>query len=229
MLNVVIIFFICIPLMTFLAVVLAVLLNGRYVRLQGIWRALIFLPYIMASTVAATLTFQLLLDTNSGYANTLLSFFGVSPIPWLDDIWWARVSVGLLIFWAWLGFNMLIMLAGLQAIPPEVIEAARVDGAGRIQTFRKIIVPLLRPQIIFSVTLSIIGTFQLFTEPFILTNGGPARATQTPVLEIWNNTFGYLRVGYAAALSYVFLAIIIVVALVQFFFASRRDPWGQTT
>jgi lactose/L-arabinose transport system permease protein len=227
MVNAALLFFIYVPLMTFLAVVLAALLNARYVRLQGFWRAAIFLPNIMAGTVAAALTFQLLLDTNSGYANWLLSLLGVSPIPWLDDVWWARLSLGLLVLWAWLGFNMLIMLAGLQAIPPELIEAAKVDGAGPVRIFRKVTVPLLRPQIIFSITLSIIGTFQLFTEPFILTGGGPARATQTPVLEIWNNSFSFLRFGYAAAMSYIFLLLIIVVALAQFFLVSRRDPWGQ--
>jgi ABC-type sugar transport system permease subunit len=226
MLNSVLLFFIYVPLMTFLAVVLASLLNSRYVRLQGFWRAVIFMPNIMASTVAAAFTFQLLLDTNNGYANRLLGFVGVSPVPWLDDLWWARISVGLLVFWAWLGFNMLIMLAGLQAIPPELVESARVDGAGPVQIFRRITVPLLRPQIIFSLTLSIIGTFQLFTEPYILTGGGPANATETPVLEIWRNTFSFLRVGYAAAMSYVFLAAIVAVTLVQFFLVSRRDPWG---
>ena len=227
MLNAALLFFIYVPLMTFLAVVLAALLNTRYVRMQGLWRAVIFLPNIIAGTVAAALTFQLLLDTNSGYANRLLALVGVSPVPWLDDIWWARIALGLLVLWAWLGFNMLIMLAGLQAIPREIVEAARVDGAGPVRIFRKITVPLLRPQIVFSVTLSIIGTFQLFTEPFILTGGGPARATQTPVLEIWNNSFQFLRFGYAAAMSYVFLLLIVAVTLAQFFLVGRRDPWGQ--
>jgi lactose/L-arabinose transport system permease protein len=188
----------------------------------------IFMPNIMASTVAAAFTFQLMLDTNNGYANRLLGFVGASPVPWLDDVWWARISVGLLMLWAWLGFNMLVMLAGLQAIPPELVESARVDGAGPVQIFRRITVPLLRPQIIFSLTLSIIGTFQLFTEPYILTGGGPANATETPVLEIWRNTFSFLRVGYAAAMSYVFLAAIMAITLLYFFLVNRRDPWGQT-
>ena len=98
--------------MTFLALVLAALLNSRYVRLEGLWRTLIFLPYIMSGTVAAAFTFQLLLDGNAGYANRLLSFVGVSPVSWLGTTWWARISVGLLVLWAWLGYNMLIMLAG---------------------------------------------------------------------------------------------------------------------
>jgi ABC-type sugar transport system permease subunit len=227
MTNAGLLFLIYVPAMTFLALVLAVLLNSRYVRLQGIFRTIIFLPYVMSGTVAAAYTFQLLLDQNAGYANRLLHFIGVSPVPWLNDIWWSRVSVGLLVLWGWLGYNMLIMLAGLQAIPPELSEAARVDGAGPVRIFFKITVPLLRPVLVFAVTLSIIGTFSLFTEPFVLTGGGPANATTTPVVQIWNNTFSYLRVGYSAAMSYVFLAIIVILALAQYFLVSRRDPYYE--
>lgn len=227
MTNAGLLFLIYVPAMTFLALVLASLLNSRYVRLQGFFRTLIFLPYVMSGTVAAAYTFQLLFDTNAGYANHLLRFIGVSPVPWLDDIWWARVSVGILVLWGWLGYNMLIMLAGLQAIPPELSEAARVDGAGPVRIFFKITVPLLRPVIVFAVTLSIIGTFSLFTEPFILTGGGPANATTTPVLQIWANTFDYLRVGYSAAMSYVFLAIIVLIAVTQYVLVSRRDTYYE--
>ena len=223
MLNAALLFLIYVPAMTFLALVLAALLNSRYVRLEGLWRTLIFLPYIMSGTVAAAFTFQLLLDGDAGYANRLLSFVGVSPVPWLGSTWWARISVGLLVLWAWLGYNMLIMLAGLLAIPPELSEAARVDGAGPVRIFFRITVPLLRPVIVFSVTLSIIGTFSLFTEPLLLTNGGPANATTTPVLQIWQNTFSFLRVGYSSAMSWVYFAVIVVMALTQFFLVSRRD------
>jgi lactose/L-arabinose transport system permease protein len=224
MLNAALLFLIYVPAMTFLALVLAALLNSRYVRLEGLWRTLIFLPYIMSGTVAAAFTFQLLLDGDAGYANRLLSFVGVSPVSWLGSTWWARISVGLLVLWAWLGYNMLIMLAGLLAIPPELSEAARVDGAGPVRIFFRITVPLLRPVILFSVTLSIIGTFSLFTEPLLLTNGGPANATTTPVIQIWQNTFSFLRVGYSAAMSWVYFAVIVVMALTQFFLVSRRDP-----
>jgi ABC-type sugar transport system permease subunit len=223
MLNAALLFLIYVPAMTFLALVLAALLNSRYVRLEGLWRTLIFLPYIMSGTVAAAFTFQLLLDGDAGYANRLLSFVGVSPVSWLGSTWWARISVGLLVLWAWLGYNMLIMLAGLLAIPPELSEAARVDGAGPVRIFFRITVPLLRPVILFSVTLSIIGTFSLFTEPLLLTNGGPANATTTPVIQIWQNTFSFLRVGYSAAMSWVYFAVVVVMALTQFFLVSRRD------
>ena len=109
------------------------------------------------------------------------------------------------------------------AIPPELAEAARVDGAGPVRIFFRITVPLLRPVILFSITLSIIGTFSLFTEPLLLTNGGPANATTTPVIQIWQNTFSFLRVGYSSAMSWVYFAVIVVMALTQFFLVSRRD------
>jgi ABC-type sugar transport system permease subunit len=173
--------------------------------------------------VAAGFTFRLILDTHTGFANRALSWLGVSPVPWLDDMWWARISVGLLMIWAWLGYNTIIMLAGLQTIPTEVNEAARVDGANAVQVFTRITVPLLRPVILFAVTLSIIGTFQLFTEPYILTGGGPMRATETPVMQIFSSTFANLRFGYAASMSYAYFLTIVVLAILQFRLVSRGD------
>jgi lactose/L-arabinose transport system permease protein len=222
MLNSLILFFIYVPLMTFLAVLIASMLHGSFLKLQGMWRALIFMPHL-TSMVAAGFTFRLILDTHSGFANRALVWLGTSPIPWLDDIWWARISLGLLMIWAWLGYNTIIMLAGLQTISTEVNEAASVDGANRVQVFFRITVPLLKPVILFAVTLSIIGTFQLFTEPYILTGGGPMRATETPVMQIFSSTFANLRFGYAAAMSYVYFVTIVVLAIVQFRLVTRGD------
>jgi lactose/L-arabinose transport system permease protein len=222
MLNALLLFFIYVPLMTFLAVLIATMLHGNFLKLQGMWRALIFMPHL-TSMVAAGFTFRLILDTHSGFANRALTLLGASPVPWLDDMWWARISLGLLMIWAWLGYNTVIMLAGLQTISTEVNEAAAVDGANRVQVFFRITVPLLKPVILFAVTLSIIGTFQLFTEPYILTGGGPIRATETPVMQIFTSTFANLRFGYAAAMSYVYFVTIVVLAIVQFKLVSRGE------
>jgi ABC-type sugar transport system permease subunit len=222
MLNAGILFIIYVPAMTALAVVLASVLNAGFVRLQGLWRALIFLPHI-TSMIAAGYTFRLLLERDGGYANTLLGWFGASPIAWLDDTWWARISIGLLMVWAWLGYNTVIMLAGLQTIPRELVEAAKVDGATRVQAFLRITIPLLKPVIVFAVTLSVIGTFSMFTEPYVLTRGGPARATETPVMQIFSTTFEEVRYGYAAAMAYVYFAIVVTVTIVQFWFVTRGD------
>ncbi|HUS17605.1 MAG TPA: sugar ABC transporter permease [Chloroflexia bacterium] len=222
MLNAVLLFVIYVPVMTFLSIVLATVLHAGYLRLQGLWRALIFLPHI-TSMVAAGFTFRLIFEREAGIANHVLGAVGLGPIPWLDDPWWARITVGLLMIWAWLGYNTVIMLAGLQTIPAELGEAARVDGASRLQIFWRITVPLLRPVIIFAVTLSIIGTFQMFTEPFILTGGGPIRATETPMMQIFSNTFSALKFGYAAAMSYVYFAIIVIVTLLQLRMTTRGE------
>ena len=222
MLNSVILFFIYVPIMTFLAVVLASVLNAGFLKLQGLWRALIFVPYI-TSMVASGYTFKLIFDSHAGIANQMLGFFGIPPIPWLNDIWWARITLGIMMIWAWLGYNTVIMLAGMQTISPELGEAARVDGASRTQIFFRITVPLLRPVIIFALTLSVIGTFQMYTEPVILTGGGPVRATETPVMQIFSNTFAAVKFGYASAMSYVYVAIIVVVTLAQLRLATRGE------
>jgi lactose/L-arabinose transport system permease protein len=220
MANAAILFVLYVPIMTALAVLLAAGLNDRFIRLRGFWKAVIFLPYI-TSMVAVGFTFRLIFDTHSGIVNDVLGTVGLGPVPWLDDPWGAKVTLAILITWAWLGYNTVIMLAGLQTIPSEVIEAARVDGASRLQALRHVTVPLLRPVILFSLTLSVIGTFSLFTEPSIMTRGGPARATTMPVMEIFSTTFSNLRFGYAAAMSYIVFAVIIIATAIQFKVARR--------
>jgi ABC-type sugar transport system permease subunit len=129
----------------------------------------------------------------------------------------------MLVLWAWLGFNTLIILAGLQTISPEINEAARVDGASGVQAFRRITVPLLRPQIVFVFTLSLLGAFQLYTEPYVLTKGGPLASTEVPSLQIFANLFTFMDYGYAAAMGLAFLAIVVVITLVQYRLTSRGD------
>ncbi len=213
MLNVIYIFLLYVPAMVVSALVVASILNAGFLKLQGLWRALIFLPYI-TSAVAAAFTFSLILD-RQGVANQGLAWLGLAPVPWLESAWGARVSVGLLLFWGGLGYNTVIILAGLQTIPRELRDAARVDGAGPVRVFRHVTVPLLQPVILFVLALTTIGTFQMFTEPYILTEGGPIRATTTPIMQVFGTTFDNLEFGYAAAMSYVYFAIIVVITLLQ--------------
>ena len=220
MFNVFLIFVLHMPIMLFTALVLAVLLNDNFLRLQGLWRALIFLPHL-TSMVAAGFTFRLILEKDSGFANAALNLLGIADVPWLDDVWWARISVALLLLWAWMGYEMVIFLSALQNIPGELNEAAMMDGANRIQIFWHITVPLLKPVIVFCFTVSLIGTFALFTEPTILTGGGPIHATATPTMEIFGNAFSNLKYGYAAALSYIYFLIVVVATLVQLRFTQR--------
>jgi lactose/L-arabinose transport system permease protein len=224
--NGVILFFMYVPVMTLLAIVLAVLLNSKRVRGFRIYRTILFMPYI-TSMIAAGITFQLLLQQDNGLFNVVLQALGGSPQPWLETKWLARLSLCLLIVWGWLGYNMVIMLAGLQTIPHELTEAARIDGANAVQAFFRITIPLLRPVIAFSVILSTIGSFGLFNETqalFKSTRGaGPLRSTLTPLVYIYDQAFGRFRLGRAAAAGYIYFALIFVLTLIQLRYVGREE------
>lgn len=227
MLNGAILFFMYVPIMTLLALVLAVILNSPRVRGFRFFRTIIFMPFIM-NMIAAGYTFQLMLNEKYGLFNNILAFFHIPPVPWLESEWGARASLCLLVIWAWLGYNMVIMLAGLQTIPAELTEAAMIDGASPIQAFFLITIPLMRPVILFSVVLSTMGSFNLFGELVSLfqsTGGsGPMNATITPLLAIFNQTFQNCRFGYASALAYVYFGIVFVLTLFQIrYFGGRVD------
>jgi lactose/L-arabinose transport system permease protein len=215
MTNGVILFFLYVPIMLFLALALAVILNSGRVKGFRLFRTLIFLPFI-TNMVAAGFAFRILLEKQNGLLNVLLKYAGLSPIPWLEDVWWARISLSLLIVWAWLGYNMVIMLAGLQTIPRDLTEAALIDGASPIQAFFRVIIPLMRPVILFCMITSTIGSFGLFTEVSTLTRGGPVNATMTPLIRIYGVAFGSYQFGYASALAYTFFALIFVLTIIQF-------------
>ena len=220
MLNGVIIFLLSVPPMVLLSLLLAVVLNSPRVRGFGIFRTIIFVPYI-TNMVAAGFVFRLLLEQRNGLVNIMLGGVGLPAVPWLESVWGARVALTLLILWHYLGYNMVIMLAGLQTIPKEVLDAAKVDGANAAQSFFYITTPLMRPVILFVVILSTMGSFSLFTEVYILTGGGPMNATITPILDIFGQAFGNFRFGYASAMSYVYFAFIIVLSLFQLRFIGR--------
>jgi lactose/L-arabinose transport system permease protein len=224
--NGVILFFMYVPVMTLLAIVLAVLLNSKRVRGFRIYRTILFMPYI-TSMIAAGITFQLLLQQDNGLFNVVLHALGASPQPWLETKWLARLSLCLLIVWGWLGYNMVIMLAGLQTIPHELTEAARIDGANAVQAFFRITIPLLRPVIAFSVILSTIGSFGLFNETqalFKSTGGaGPLRSTLTPLVYIYQQAFGRFKLGRAAAAGYIYFALIFILTLIQLRYVGREE------
>jgi ABC-type sugar transport system permease subunit len=222
--NGVILFLMYVPIMTFGALVLAVILNSRRVRLFKFYRTLIFAPYV-TSMVAAGFVFRILLENNGGLFNTALTSLGLGGVPWLESEWGVRVSLCLLIIWGWLGYNMVLMLAGLQTISPDLTEAALIDGASRVQAFFYITIPLMRPIILFSVVLSTIGSFGLFNEVVALTNGtgGPQRAVLTPLLHIYNVAFRDFQYGRASAQAYVYFALIFALTFFQFRYVGRED------
>lgn len=220
--NSFLLFVMYVPAMLLLALVLAVILNSPRVRGFRIFRTLIFLPFI-TNMVAAGFAFQILLNKQYGLVNAFLGQLGIAPIPWLETPWGARTALSLLIIWAWLGYNMVLMLAGLQTIPSEVKEAARVDGANGVQVFFYIIIPLMRPVLLFAGVMSTMGTFSLFAEVDTLTGGGPQYATITPLIKIYGNAFGQFQLGYASAMGYTYFLVIFVLTLLQFRFFGRED------
>jgi ABC-type sugar transport system permease subunit len=212
-----------IPVILFLALVLAVILSSGRVKGFRFFRTIIFLPFI-TNMAAAGYTFAILLNQTSGLVNVVLrDYLHLSGVPWLENEWWARISLTLLIIWAWLGYDMVYMLAGLQTISPDLTEAAMVDGATPVQAFFHITLPLMRPILIFLTITSTMGSFNLFTEVFALTGTGPAAATLTPVIRIFKVAFDSYQFGYASALGYVFFAIIFIISLIQLRFNRERE------
>ncbi|HEY4662281.1 MAG TPA: sugar ABC transporter permease [Candidatus Humimicrobiaceae bacterium] len=222
-----IIFFMYVPIMTLLALVLAVILNAKFIRFFRLFRTILFIPYI-TTMIAVGYIFRTMMDTNYGLFNVVLTSIGLPAVPWLENVWWARISISLLILWAWLGYNMVIMLAGLQTIPKDMVEAATIDGASPAQAFFRITIPLMRPIIIFSVILSTIGSFGLFNEVYALTTvgymmGTPQYATITPLVYVYQQAFQNFNFSYASAVSYIYFAIIFVLAIIQFRYLGRED------
>ncbi|MFJ2743801.1 carbohydrate ABC transporter permease [Streptomyces sp. NPDC087440] len=219
--NVGLILVVQVPLMVGLALLLAGLLNQSWLRLRGTWRAIYFLPAV-TTLVAYAVVFQVLLKTDGGLVNQFLAVFGAGPVDWLNDPAWARVSLIASLTWRWAGYNAVILLAGLQAIGKEQYEAAALDGAGTFATYRRIIVPQLRPVILFCAVTSTIGTLQLFDENYVLTRGGPDNATLSPVVYLYKTGFEQLDFGYAAAIAWVVVALIAVLSLAQYFLFGRE-------
>jgi ABC-type sugar transport system permease subunit len=220
--NGIILFVMYVPIMTFMAIVLAVLLNSPRVRGFQLFRTMFFAPYV-TSMIAAGFTFRILLENNGGLFNVVLESVGLPTVPWLESVWGMRVSLCLLVIWGWLGYNMVLMLTGLQTIPRELNEAARIDGANATQVLFYITIPLLRPIILFSVILSTIGSFGLFNEIMALGGTGPQRAILTPLVQIYGVAFGDFRMGRASAMAYVYFALIAVLTFIQFRYFGREE------
>lgn len=204
-----------VPIMIGTALVLAYTLNQTWLRFRTGFRLIYFLPAV-TTLVAYSVVFRVMLATDGGAVNQLIGLFGIAPVDWLNDELWARVALIASITWRWTGYNMVILLAGLQNIPAEQYEAARVDGAGRWATFSKVIVPQLRPAIVFTTITSTIGALQLFDENVILTGGGPNNATLTPVLYLYKVGFQQFDPGYASAIAWLLVLLTGVISIVQF-------------
>ncbi|MBW4503241.1 MAG: sugar ABC transporter permease [Scytonema hyalinum WJT4-NPBG1] len=205
---------IVVPSQTVLALILAVTLNSG-IRGKNWWRILYFLPTVTSSAVL-TLIFMWIYNTN-GLLNDFLAFVGLPTYNWLGDPAVALKGIMIMNIWSTAPFYMVIYLAALQDIPRSLYEAAELDGANSWQQFIHITIPMLRPVTFFVITMGVIGTFQLFDQSYIFSNGtgGPNNATLTVVLLIYQAVFRNLQMGYAAAIAFLLAAVIIVVTVVQ--------------
>jgi multiple sugar transport system permease protein len=193
----------------------ALLVNARATRLKGLFRTIYFIPFV-TTLVAVAIVWRYLYHPRYGLLNYFLGLLHLGPIDWLGDPRWAMPAIILLAVWKNFGYNMLIFIAGLQSIPEELYEAAHLDGASAVQRFRHVTLPMLGPTMLFVAVITMIGYFQLFAEPYVMTAGGPLRATTSVVLLMYEEGFRWWRMGYAAAIAFVLFVVILLATLVQF-------------
>ncbi len=202
------------PLTVALSLGAALLVNAPLARMRGLFRTIYFTPFV-TTLVAVAIVWRYLYHPQYGLLNHALGWFGIDPINWLGDPDWAMPSVILLATWKNFGYNMLILIAGLQSVPEELYEAARLDGAGAIRRFRHVTLPLLGPTMLFVAVITMIGYFQVFTEPYVMTAGGPLKATTTIVLLMYEEGFRWWRMGVAASYAFALFLIILGGSLIR--------------
>jgi multiple sugar transport system permease protein len=193
----------------------ALLLSSKLVRLKGLFRTIYFTPFV-TTLVAVSIVWKYLYHTRYGLFNYALGAIGIGPIDWLGDPHWAMPAIILMAVWKSFGYNMLIFIAGLQAIPEELYDSAEIDGAGSFRRFFSITLPMLAPTLVFVGVITMIGYFQLFAEPYVMTQGGPLRSTTSVVLLMYEEGFRWWRMGFAAAIAFVLFIVILLATLVQF-------------
>ncbi|MEH0934076.1 carbohydrate ABC transporter permease [Micromonospora psammae] len=203
-----------IPLTMVLGLAAAVGLDAGITRFRTFFRVGYYLP-VVTSIVAIAVVWRFLLEPDSGIVNTLLGYLGIDGPNWLTDTRTAMPALIVMAAWRNMGFLMVIFLAGLQAIPRELYEAAAMDGSNAWSRFRHVTLPLMRPTLLFGGVITGIGYLQFFEEPFVMTQGGPLDKTLSVAFYIYNQ-FGFGNYSYAAAISYVLFIAILVLTLVQF-------------
>lgn len=202
------------PLSVALSLGAALLVNARLTCCRTLFRTIYFLP-VVSTLVAVAVVWRALYHPGAGLLNQFLGLFGVNPIDWLGDPHWAMPAIILMAAWKNFGFNMIIFIAGLQAIPDRLYEAARLDGADTWAQFRYVTLPMLAPTFLFVALMTMIGYLQLFAEPYVMTQGGPANATLSVVMLMYQEGFRWWNMGFAAALAFVLFAIILAGTLIQ--------------
>lgn len=209
-------YFVCVggPLTVVVSLSAALLVSSKLTRFQGFWRTIFFAP-VVTTLVAVAVVWRYLYHSRYGSLNYVLGWLGISPIDWLGDGRWAMFAIIVLAVWKNFGYNMVIFVAGLQSIPDELFEAARMDGAGPWNTFWTIKLPLLAPTFFFVGVTTMIGYFQLFSEPYVMTQGGPLERTYSLVMYMYEEGFRFWRIGFASAIAFVLFVIILAATAIQ--------------
>jgi multiple sugar transport system permease protein len=202
------------PLSIGVSLAAAVLLSAKLVRFKVVFRTIFFLP-VITTLVAVAVVWRYLYHPRFGLLNYGLSFVGIGPVDWLGDPAWAMPAIILLAVWKNFGFNMVIFAAGLRSIPDRLYEAASLDGAGTRRQFWHVTLPMLAPTFAFVTIITGIGYFQLFAEPYVMTQGGPGQSTLSVVLLMYQEGFRWWNMGYAAAVAFVLFVIILALTLVS--------------
>jgi multiple sugar transport system permease protein len=202
----------------------AVLVN-RQTRGIRFFRTAYFLP-VVSSMVAVALVWSFIFNPEYGLLNYLLKLVGIRGPAWLYDAHWALPAMVIVTVWKGLGYSMVIFLAGLQSIPEDLYEAAALDGAGSARRFWRITLPMLSPTLFFVLVITLISSFQVFEQTYVLTRGGPGNATLTLSYHIYESAFQFFQMGYAAAVSYVLFAFIFLITLLQFKLQHRWVHYG---
>jgi len=202
------------PLTVVTALATALLVNAKAARWKPLFRTVYFAP-VVTTIVAVAVVWKYLYHPRYGLLNRGLELIGIAPIDWLGDPKWAMPAIILLAVWKNFGYTMIIFVAALQAIPEELYEAARIDGANAVQQFRHVTLPMLGPTFIFVGIITAIGYLQLFPEPYVMTRGGPVNSTLSVVMLMYEQGFKWWNMGYAAAVAFILFLFIAAVTLLQ--------------
>lgn len=193
----------------------ALLLNSKLIKYKSIFRMIYFLP-VVTTLVAVSIVWRYFYHPRFGLLNYILSFIGLGPFDWLGDPNLAMPAIIILAVWKNFGYNMIIFIAGLQNIPEDLYEAAGIEGATAWQQFKHITIPLLAPTTLFISVITMIGYFQLFAEPYVMTQGGPLNSTLSIVLYMYQEGFRWWNIGYSTAIAFALFIIILIGTLIQF-------------
>ncbi len=209
-----------VPLSMIVSLGAALLLNSPLARAKPFFRTALFAP-VVTTVVAVAVIWRYLFNTKYGMVNFSLGQFGIAPVDWLGDPRWSMPTIILFAVWKNFGYNMIIFLAGLQAIPPDLYEAARIDGASTVRQFRHITLPMLRPTMVMVSILTVAGYFQLFAEPYVMTEGGPLQSTVSVLYLMYEEGFKWWNLGSASAVAFLLFVIMFAVTAVMLRLARR--------